>query len=264
MHLKLPFPGDFTKNVSLYLIMKQVKIIVWLSAIAVILSAGQMPGNKLIEAATKKDSVLFQTSFTESEINLTHIWYLEGQGKAEIDNGRLALQDTGEGLVLWLRKDFPSEMTLQFDLSFNNNRGIGVFFIAAKGINGEDILEGLQKRNGSYGQYTQGSINCYGFSLHRFFPDGRHNAGSNIRKNRGFHLINHVEPDPVINDNQTYHVKIEKIGGRLRLWVDGDLIHDWKDDDKHGAILNEGKIGFRLRGDPTCIMYLDNIATNSH
>lgn len=243
--------------------MNRFKITAWLSAIAVILSTGWVSFDKGVEAGPDKGSVLFQANFTESEINLSRIWHLEGQGKAQIDNGKLALQDTGEGIVLWIRKDFPSEMILQFDISFNNNMGIGVFFISAKGIKGEDILEGLPKRNGSYRQYTGGSINCYGFSLHRFFPDGRHNAGSNIRKNSGFHLVNHIEPDPVMKDNQTYHVKIEKIEGWLRLWVDGDLIHDWKDDGTQGTILKEGKIGFRLRGHPSCIMYLDNIAINS-
>ena len=244
-------------------IMNRLKITVWLSAIAVIMSSGWVSLDKQVEANIKKNSVLFQTSFNESALDLTRIWHLEGQGKAQIDNGRLALQDTGEGIVLWLRKDFPSDLKLQFDMSFNNNRGIGVFFISAKGVKGEDILEDLPKRNGSYPQYTKGSINCYGFSLHRFFPDGRHNAGINIRKNSGFHIVNHVEPDPVVNYNQTYHVIIEKIGGWLRLWVDGDPVHDWKDDGRHGPALKEGKIGFRIRGHSSCIMYLDNIVINS-
>jgi len=243
--------------------MRRLKITTWLSAIAVILIAGCVSAHKEVEVDTKNDSVSFEASFAGSQLDLTRIWHLEGQGKAQIDNGKLALQEAGVGIVLWARQDFPSDVRLQFDLSFSNNRGIGVFFVAARGVEGEDTLKDLPKRTGQYGQYTKGKINCYGFSLHRFFPDGRHNAGTNIRKNSGFHLVNHVEPDPVMKANQTYRVRIEKVGGHLRLWVDGNLIHDWKDDGTHGATLKGGKIGFRVRGHPSCIMYLDNIVVNS-
>ena len=240
--------------------MRQLKINAWLSAIVVILIAGGLLAHKEVEAVTKSDSVSFEESFAGSQLDLIHLWSFEGQGKVQIDNGRLALQDAGVGVVLWARQDFPSDVRLQFDLSFSNNRGIGVFFIAARGVEGEDILKDLPERTGNYAQYTKGKINNYGFSLHRFFPDGRHNAGTNFRKNSGSHLVNHVEPDPVMKANQTYLVRIEKVGGHLRLWVNESLIHDWKDD---GATLKGGKVGFRLRGHSSCIMYLDNIVINS-
>lgn len=48
---------------------------------------------------------------------------------------------------MWARQDLPSDMRLQFDLSFINNRGIGVFFVGARGIEGEDILNDLPKWN---------------------------------------------------------------------------------------------------------------------
>ena len=184
--------------------MRQLKITAWLSAIAVILIAGYVTAHNEVEVDTKNGSDSFEVNFAGSQLDMIRIWHLEGQGKAQIDNGKLALQDAaGAGVVLWARQDFPSDMRLQFDLSFSNNRGIGVFFIAARGVEGEDILKDLPKRSGKYREYTKGKINCYGFSLHRFFPDGRHNAGTNIRKNSGFHLVNHVEPDPVLKANQT-------------------------------------------------------------
>ncbi|MDH3251760.1 MAG: YesU family protein [Ignavibacteria bacterium] len=243
--------------------MRRPMITAWCPAIAVIISANCVSADSGVAANTNRDSVLFQESFAGTEIDLTRIWHVEGQGRAQIDEGRLALQDTGAGVVLWVRQDFPSNVRVQLDLSFSNNRGIGVFFVAARGIEGEDILIDQPKRSGDYSQYTSGIINCYGFSLHRFFPDGKHNAGTNIRKNSGFHQVNHVENDPVQKANQTYCVQIEKVGGQLRLWVDGHLIHDWKDDETHGATLKGGKIGFRVRGHRSCIMYLDNIVINS-
>lgn len=231
--------------------------------IAVALIAGCVTAQKKVEVDTRNHTAIFQANFAESQLDLTLVWHLEGRGKARIDDGRLALQEDGAGVVLWLRRDLPSDMRLQFDLSFSNNRGIGVFFIAARGVAGGDIIRDLPKRTGKYEEYIMGKINCYGFSLHRFFPDGRHNVGTNIRKNSGAHVVNHVEPDPITKADQTYHVAIQKVGGHLRLWVDGNLVHDWEDETTHGDVLKGGKIGFRLRGHPSCIMYLDNISITS-
>lgn len=235
----------------------------WISVIAMILCADCVLAGSSVAAKMNPDSVMFQESFGGTAFDLTRIWHLEGEGTAQIDHGRLALQDTGAGLVLWIRQDFPPDVRMQLDLSFSNNRGIGVFFVAARGSKGEDILIDQPKRNGSYNEYTGGIINCYGFSLHRFFPNGMHNPGSNIRKNSGFHQVNHVEKDPAQKANQTYRVQIEKVGGRLRLWVDANLIHDWKDDGARGPVLKGGKIGFRIRGHRSCTMYLDNIVVDA-
>ncbi len=227
----------------------------WLTAVSLLLLVA---GCSSLE---RNGQVLFATDFSGTD-DLASTWHWEGRGRIGLDHGRLALQEeNGDGLVLWLRQDVPEDMRLQFDLSFSNNRGIGVFFVAAKGTNGEDILTG--GRDGKYNLYTKGRINCYGISLHRYFPDGRHNPGSNIRKNSGFHRGSHAEPDPVPEANRTYRIKMEKRGNRLRLWVDGNLVHDWIDDGTHGKPLADGKIGFRIRGDRSCIMYLDNIVVSS-
>jgi hypothetical protein len=180
---------------------------------------------------------------------------------ARIEEGRLALQEDpdGKGVVLWLRQDMPADVRVEFELAFSNNRGIGVFFLAAKGTEGEDILEELPKRTGAYPEYTSGRINCYGVSVHRFFPSGEHNEGSNIRRNAGFHLVHHVEPDPVMESGRAYGLVIEKRGARLRTWAEGELIHDWTDEGEHGEPYADGKVGFRLRGHSSCVMYLDDI-----
>ncbi|MCK5803987.1 MAG: DUF1961 family protein [Lentisphaeria bacterium] len=212
-----------------------------------------------MQADGNKGKTLFTADFGDGASVLGDGWFLEGKGTADIQDGKLALQENGEGIVLWLKQDFPSDMRLEFDLTFGNDRGIGVFFFAARGGGGEDILQAVPPRDGAYGQYTRGALDCYGLSLHRFYPDGRHNAGSNLRRNSGFHLVNHVEPDPVQETGKTYRVQIEKQGARIRVWTDGALTHDWTDDGSFGAPLEGGKIGFRLRSDPSCIMYLDNI-----
>jgi hypothetical protein len=208
-----------------------------------------------------RNEVLFESDFQDGALDLQETWKLEGDGEAGIEDERLALQEEpeGRGVVLWLRRDMPAEVRVEFELAFSNNRGIGVFFLAAKGTEGEDILRELPERTGAYPEYTSGRINCYGVSLHRFFPSGEHNEGSNIRRNAGFHLVHHAEPDPVMESERPYRLVIEKRDARLRLWVDGELVHDWTDVREHGQPHAEGKVGFRLRGHHSCVMYLDHV-----
>ena len=209
--------------------------------------------------------ILFEDNFSGNALDLEQTWKLEGAGEARLERGSLALQEDSEsqGVVLWARRDFPSDLCVEFDLSFSNNRGIGVFFLAAIGTEGEDILKDQPERTGAYPEYTSGDIHCYSFSVHRYFPDGRHNEGTNIRRNSGFHLVNHVEPDPVLEAERTYRMKAVKQGPRLRVWVDGQPVHDWTDSGEHGEALNGGKVGFRLRGDHSCVMYLKNLQISS-
>ncbi|MBS3762995.1 MAG: DUF1961 family protein [Planctomycetes bacterium] len=204
--------------------------------------------------------VLFEEDFSDEQLDLKNTWKLEGTGRAWIEGNSVALQEepAGQGVVLWLRRDLPSDLCLEFDLSFSNNRGIGVFFLAAKGTQGEDILEDLPPRTGAYPEYTSDRINCYSFSVHRFFPDGRHNEGTNIRRNSGFNLVNHVEPDPVMEAERPCRLRVEKVGPQLRVWVDGELVHHWTDNGEYGEPLGGGKVGFRLRADDSCVMYVSN------
>ncbi|MEA2069570.1 MAG: heparinase II/III family protein, partial [Verrucomicrobiota bacterium] len=92
----------------------------WLSATGMLLGVGC--------SQERNGQILFQTDFSEAD-DLACAWHWEGQGRAALENGKLALQEeNGDGVVLWIRQDFPADMQLQFDLSFNTNLGIGVFF----------------------------------------------------------------------------------------------------------------------------------------
>ena len=204
---------------------------------------------------------LFETDFNHSDGVLARAWHLEGTGEAKVREGALSLQEDpdGVGVVLWTRQDWPADLRLSFDLSFSNNRGIGVIFLAAKSSDGSDALQNSVERTGAYDEYTRGDLDSYSLSLHRYWPDGRNNPGSNLRRNRGFHLLNQALPDPCLEAGQVYRVEIRKEGPVLTVWVDGTQTHHAVDDGKHGTPLGRGKIGFRLRGDASCVMRIDNI-----
>jgi hypothetical protein len=199
----------------------------------------------------------FEQEFDEGILNMNDIWKLEGTGNATIKDGRLVLQEEpdGIGVVLWTREDWPSDMELSFDVSFSNNRGIGVFFFAARGSKGEDLFETPSKRTGDYEEYIHGDINAYSASFHRYWPTGENNPGANLRRNAGFNLLHAAEADPMLEAERTYHVLIRKEGAAIRIAVDGQVVHDYVDEDPLGS----GKVGFRLRGDASCRMAIDNV-----
>lgn len=204
------------------------------------------------------DTVLFAPALSGDALDLEGTWHVEGNGEVRLEGGDIAIT-ANPAVVLWIRQDFPESMQLRFDLWFSSNRGIGVFFVAARGTEGEDIIDDQPPRTGDYGEYTMGRINCVGFSLHRFFPDGRHNPGANIRKNPGFNLVSQAKPDPIQQERTPCRVVIRKEGARFRLWVNDVLQHDWTDDGSLGPVAGSGKIGFRLAADPTCEMRVSNV-----
>jgi hypothetical protein len=207
----------------------------------------------LIALSMPLDTTLFQTTFDQEHLDLEHTWLVEGTGRAWIEDGRMYVQEdsNGIGVVAWLRQTFPDRMQLEFDVEFSNNRCIGVFFIAASGFQG--------KRTGDYEEYIRGDLDSYGFSFHRYFPDGRNNPGANARRNSGFHLLSQAMPDPMLEDGKSYSVQITKDGGHLTARVDGNLVHDVTDDGSNGPPHGAGRIGFRLRGHESCVMSLDDI-----
>jgi len=204
--------------------------------------------------------VLFEETFDGSELDLENTWLLEGSGSAWVEDDRLILQEdsAGVGIVLWTRVDWPADMELSFDVSFGNNRGIGVFFFAARGSEGEDAFETPTHRTGDYEEYIHGDLDSYSLSLHRYFPDGTHNPGSNVRRNSGFRLLASAMPDPVLEADRAHRVVIRKSGASIQVSVDGMVTHDVTDNE-FGAPLGAGKVGFRLRGDDSCRMALDHV-----
>ncbi|NNE36639.1 MAG: DUF1961 family protein, partial [Rhodothermales bacterium] len=128
-----------------------------------------------------------------------------------------------------------------------------VIFFAATGPDGKDLFESTA-RTGAYDEYIRGEVNGYSLSLHRYWPDGRNNPGSNLRRNSGFHLLSQRMPDPALDADRNYKLNIRKRGPRISVSVDGELVHDVSDDGVHGAHWESGKIGFRLRGHESCVM----------
>lgn len=218
-------------------------------------------GSLGLVSTAMSESSNWRADFEDPRELLNKTWSLEGTGTATIRDGALQLQETenGVGVVLWSRQDFPDSFLLSFDVAFSNNRGIGVIFWAARAVDGGDALRDQGERTGAYDEYIRGALRSYSLSLHRYWPDGRNNPGSNLRRNSGFHLLDQALPDPCLDAEKTYQIKIQKRGAELTIWVDGEQTHHAIDDGRHGPPHESGKIGFRLRGDASCVMRIDNV-----
>lgn len=216
----------------------------------------------LTAVATPTDKVLLlEEHFSEVSALCPDTWMLEGTGEVDIVDGKLFLREhpDGVGAVLWLREEWPEHFTLTFEVSFSNNTGIGVVFIAAQGKDGSDALAPAVPRTGAYDEYIRGDLDSYSLSFHRYWPDGRNNPGSNLRRNSGFHLLHQALPDPCLEANTLYHFEIRKSGAEIEVSIDGKTTHKATDPGTWGAPLGSGKIGFRLRGDPSCVMVIDSV-----
>ena len=170
----------------------------------------------LAAMAVNGEALLLKADFDDDAVGPPCEWVLEGTGTVVVKDGALHLRETpdGVGAVLWTRMDWPADIKLSFDVRFSNNQGIGVLFLAAKASDGGDIFRDSAPRTGAYDEYIRGAVDSYSLSFHRYWPDGRNNPGSNLRRNSGFHLLSHALPDPCLKAGRTYRMEILKSGDR--------------------------------------------------
>jgi len=230
------------------------------TVVSLVLASFLAPGVAICQASEDSTKALFQERF-DDVLDWEQDWLVEGTGVAWIEDGRLVIQEdsAGVGVVVWTRRDWPADMEASFEVLFSNNRCIGVFFFAARGSTGEDAFETRTHRTGEYEEYIRGDLDNYSLSLHRYFPDGKNNPGSNVRRNPGFHLLQAAMPDPALDSDRWYSVTIRKSGRSIRVSVDGAVTHDLMDETLGGP-LGHGKIGLRLRGDRSCRMEIDEFS----
>jgi len=156
-------------------------------------------------------------------------WMAEGDVDARIEDGRLRFEATENAESkkgnIWWRRRFTGPVLIEFDYQSATAHGLTMFWFNSHGRGGADLLS--IERDGRYDDYVKGSINGYHVSFHRF-----DSGVSNFRKSYGFHVLS-SSPDPVpIDDLGKHRVQIWADGGRIRMLVDGEPVHDFVDDGK--------------------------------
>ncbi|MHC4511400.1 MAG: DUF1961 family protein, partial [Planctomycetota bacterium] len=120
----------------------------------------------------------------------------------------------------------------------NRKKGLNIVFFNARGINGESIFDPtLQERNGVFKQYHSGDLNNYHVS---YWAGDR--GFSNLRKNRGFHLVSSGKDYIIAGDPNAFQtVQIYKRAEKIRVTVDGLVAVAFDDDGKtFGSVHKDG------------------------
>lgn len=182
---------------------------------------------------------------------------LEGSANVYFENGKMRMKnalsaDMGQksNFVFWCKRDFPSDIQIEWDFKPIEEPGLAIMFFSAKGCGGEDIFdESLTERDGQYNLYHSGDINAYHISyFRRKWEDERGFHTCNLRKSKGFNLVAQgADPIPDCADAMdSYHIKITKKNGKIDFAVNDLTVFSWTDDGKeYGSVLSDGKIGFR-------------------
>ncbi|MFH1615930.1 MAG: DUF1961 family protein [Planctomycetota bacterium] len=181
-------------------------------------------------------------------------WVLEGPGKITFEDGRMVMESlepagpaaTGH-IVHWCDRDFPESFIAEWDFQLVDDYGLCIVFFSANGINGESIFDpNLEKRNGYFGHYIFGDINCYHISYCACTPFDPGRSMSNLRKNPGFYLVANgpIGIRPACKD--AHKVTLMKVGPHIQMAVDAKKIIDFEDDgERNGPVWGAGKIGLR-------------------
>ena len=214
----------------------------------------------LLLAATLLATTLFAQEYTKGKLVYSNDfssqkklkgWVMEGKATVEFKDKWMHIYSPNEANhhVYWCPKDFPKNFIAEWDAqNYKTDAGLCIIFFCAKGLKGQDIFDSsMPKRTtGDFEDYIRGAMNCYHVS---YYANGRDHPGrliANLRKNKGFNLIESSEPGIPINYTGVSHLKLIKNEGQILMYVDGRKIIDWLDDGKKfGPILGEGKIGFR-------------------
>ncbi len=182
---------------------------------------------------------------------------LEGRARLTFPEGRLRLEnamDAANGqkanYVLWCKRDFPSDVLIEWEFKPLREPGLCILFYGARGRKGEDIFdERLAQRTGEYVQYHHGDINAFHVSyFRRKEPEERAFHTCNLRKSYGFHLVAQGS-DPIPDANEVkapFTMAVLKKGGETAFFINELEIFRFVDDgDTYGPLLGGGKIGFR-------------------
>jgi len=192
-------------------------------------------------------------------------WVLEGAGKAWTEDRQLRVQTTGQEngghLVLWSPVVAPEDFLLEWEVEPRNPRkGLCIIFFASRphGDHDGSIHDvALPRRGGNFRDYTRGALDCYHcsyFATHWRAPHPKRRT-ANLRKNRGFSMVS-CGSDLIWGKSGMRQMRLLKLGGAIRLEVDGRLALSFDDDgETYGSVLGDGFIGLRQMGHSDEIHY---------
>jgi len=201
-----------------------------------------------------KGKLLYAADFTNKKEMAG--WTMEGPGVYEVDaEGWMTMESTeidqggpGDGhFVFWTPGIQPENFVAEWDFQAMSDMGLCIAIFTAMGQKGENIFDpSLKPRDGHFGGYIRGDINCYHISYYANIPTNPGRIVSNLRKNHGFYLVSNGPPGVPGGSKDVHKVTLVKNNGNIKLGVDGKTIIDWQDDGKkYGPVHGKGSLALR-------------------
>ncbi len=194
--------------------------------------------------------------FLDAELKDPGLWSVEGNGdyRLHIVDGRMRVEPDNRDLGavnVWLKRRLPADFRIEFD--YQPLRQIGqnlVFMLAANQLDGRDMLAENNGRNGHYvwitnqesafnyrTEFLEGKLiepmSCYTLSFWAVQTDKQTGAlrhrvplQKNPRNFTGALLADHFMPVNAGEGWTPHRFEIEKIGGSLRVRIDGKTTHE--------------------------------------
>ncbi len=231
----------------LILIMSGIGVYVTLNGWAI---PSRLPDEALNQITDfSKGSQLYSVSLNDSS-DISD-WVMEGQPIITefSGDGWMELYSPNEEShnVFWCPEEFPDRFYAEWQVkNVETDAGLLIVFFAAKGLNNASIFDSsLPERDGTYNQYTRGKINNYAISYYaNANGDGRENA--NLRKNKGFNLVQKGRQGIPIDSTATHNITLIKESNHVVMFIDGREVINWYDTGKiRGDPFQGGFIGFR-------------------
>jgi hypothetical protein len=202
-----------------------------------------------LDVADLRGETLYESAMASAEEVAD--WRLEGPGEIAFRDGWMEMKserpDGPEGhIVTWCPEDFPDRFVAEWDFQLLSENGLCIVFLAARGVNGEDLFDpSLAEREGVFQQYVNGDCASYHLSYYADTPLAPRRT-TNLRKNPGLSLVASGPAGVAPNSDAVHRVVLVKAGPRIQMAVDGKKIIDFTDDgETFGPALRDGRIGLR-------------------
>lgn len=208
---------------------------------------------RVTDALPDKGELLYQSSMSDKR-SVTN-WVMEGNARVKFSGGWMEMfsPDRSEHHVFWSPQDFPDSFIATWEVqNLATDAGLLIVFFAAIGEQGEDIFAPtLPARDGTFTQYTNGSIKSYHIS---YYANVAHEPGrehANLRKNNTFSLLQSGSEGIPTKSTAIHNITLIKQRAHIRLLIDGRGVIDYVDNQPlingvdTGGPLAGGKIGFR-------------------
>jgi len=205
-------------------------------------------GQTFTDFGVEKDKLVYQSAMN-SEASVEG-WIMEGPGQLEFTNGWMEMRSPNEEMhhVYWCPETLPPSFMAQWEMqNLHLEAGLCIVFFAATGLDDKDVMDSsLPRRDGTFSQYNNGSLQNYHISYYAHNPKLPARPVARLRRNPGKNILSEGQPGIHHESDRVHKITLIKDDAHIRLFVDDRVIIDWTDNGKiNGPPLGSGRISLR-------------------